>query len=301
MFDASGATKRLASCHDVRVAQETALSTIDGYTIVDVPEAERLVGPIRTAKKVLQRTTLDLVRHATYACAVHGLNAAGAAAALNHDRASEDQSPIAAFAEELATWAEACSFVGSVGLSIGAEEAGPVLSVSAEMAEASSIASASACAGGGASVIVVSGSEEAALVSALGDVTVEVQDDPKAALQAGVDVVMVRGKTGVLDHEVLADTNAKLVIGLQPLTVTARGLAVASRAGAIVVPDFISAAGPTLAALGNDPTQVREMTTDAVGALTGHGVDLFVAACERAEAHLRTITETLPFGRPLAP
>lgn len=282
------------------MAEENPLSTVDGYTIVDIPEASRLVGPVRAAKKVLQRTTADLVRHATYACAVHELDAAGAAAALNHDRAGEDQTPIAAFAEELNGWAEAHTFVGSVGLGIEPAEAGRVLSVSPEVAKAATIASATACAGGGATVSIVSESEEAELISALGDVTVDLECDLDRALKAGADVVMVRGKMGVLDHSALGDTNAKLIIGLQPLTVTARGLAVASRAGAIVVPDFISAAGPTLAALGHDPERIREMTTSVVSALTGHGVDLFVAASERAEAHLSTLTDNLPFGRPLA-
>ncbi len=279
---------------------ESKFESVDGYTIVDVAEASSLVGPIRTAKKVLQRTTIDLVRHATFTCAVHGLDAAGAAAALNHDRASDDQSPIAAFADELATWANAHSFSGSVGLGIGADEAGPALSVSADAAGAATIASAVACAGGGASVVIASESEEVDLVSALGNVSIEVQSDLSAALTAGADVVMVRGKTAVLDHAVLDGTNAKLIIGLQPLTITPRGLAVASRAGAIVVPDFISAAGPTLAALGNDTDQIREMTLAVAGTLTGHGVDLFVKACEHAETHLRTLTDTLPFGRPLA-
>ena len=282
------------------MTEETKLSTVDGYTIVDVAGAARLVGPVRAAKKVLQRTTIDLVRHATYVCAVHGLDAVGAAAALNHDRAAEDQSPVARFAEELATWAEANSFAGSIGLGVGADDVGSVLSVSPEAADAAMIASAVACAGGGQSVVIVSDSEEADLVSALGDVSIEVQADLGAALTVGADVVMVRGKTAVLDHAVLDGTDAKLIIGLQPLTITPRGLAVASRAGAIVVPDFISAAGPTLAALGKDAHEITDMTTAVVGTLTGHGVDLFVAACEHAENHLRTLTDTLPFGRPLA-
>lgn len=105
----------------------------------------------------------------------------------------------------------------------------------------------------------------------------------------------------MLNHETLAETNVKTIVGLQPLTTTARGLAVASRAGAVIVPDFISAAGPTLGALEHSIDEIGSMTTSILDALTGHGTNLFVAASEHAEAQLRTLTDTLPFGRPLAP
>lgn len=279
---------------------ETKLTSVDGYTIVDVPEAARLVGPIRSARKVLQRTTIDLVRHATYSCAIHGLDASGAAAAVNYDRASEGESPFAAFADELATWAGEAAFVGSMGLGLGADESGPTLSSTAATAVEMTAATAAACVPeGAASVVIVSDGEEPALQAALNDATIE--PDLATALASHADAVLVRGKTGMLNHEVLADTNAKTIIGLQPLTTTARGLAVAGRAGAIIVPDFITAAGPNLAALGHSANEMAALTRSVLAELTGHGVDLFVAACEQAEAHLSTMTDSLPFGRPLAP
>lgn len=279
---------------------ETKLTSVDGYTIVDVEGATRLVGPVRSAKKVLQRTTTDLVRHATYVCAVHGLDAVGAAVALNHDRGADDQSPIATFADELTTWADAHNFVGAMGLGLGADEIGGVLSSAAENVAEMTAASAGACVpGGAASVVIVSDSDEPALQAAISDATIEA--DLATALTSGADALLVRGKTGVLDHAVLEDTNVKTIIGLQPLTTTARGLAVASRAGAVIVPDFISAAGPTLAALGWSAEEIAQNTKTLLASLTGHGVDLFVAASKHAETHLATLTETLPFGRPLAP
>ncbi len=281
---------------------ESKLETVDGYTIIDIDGAARLVGPIRSAKKVLQRTTIDLVRHATYACAVHGLDAAGAAAALNHDRSGEDHSPIATFADELAAWAEVNTFVGAMSLGLSADEVGATLSPAATAAEDTVAASAAECVPDGAdNVVIASDIEESALALALGNLNVTVESDLGAALTSGADVVFVRGKTGVLNHQVLEDTNAKTIIGLQPLTTTARGLAVAGRAGAIVVPDFISAAGPVLAALGHSADEIVELTKTLLGNLTGHGVDLFVAASEHAETHMRTMTNSLPFGRPLAP
>ncbi len=284
------------------MTEENKLNSVDGYTVVDVPAATRLVGPVRCARKVLPRTTIDLVRHVTYTCAVHQLDASGAAAALNHDRASDDQSPIAAFANELATWAQTRNFTGSTGIGIGNDEAGSTLPVSTEAAAAATIAAAVASVPGGAeTIVIVSDAEEEALVSALGDASTSIEADLATALASGADAVLVRGTTGDLNHDVVAQANAKTIIGLQPLTTTARGLAVAGRAGAIIVPDFISAAGPVLAALGHRAEHIGEMTSSVMDALRGHGVDLYVAACERAETHLQTLTNELPFGRPLAP
>jgi|GEM_PF-5890141 len=279
---------------------EQKFETVDGYSIVDIDGAAKVVGPIRSAKKVLQRTTIDLVRHATYACAVHGLDATGGAVALNHDRAAEDQSPIATFADELTTWAEANSFIGAMSLGLGANETGPTLSEMAGNAVEMTAASAAACVPDGAeSVLIVSDGDEPALQAALADATIEA--DLAAALTSGADAIVVRGKTGALNHDVLKDTNVKMIIGLQPLTTTARGLAVAGRAGTIIVPDFVSAAGPVLAALGWSADDITANTTSLLGSLTGHGVDLFVAASEHAETHMRSLTDSLPFGRPLAP
>ena len=84
---------------------------------------------------------------------------------------------------------------------------------------------------------------------------------------------------------------------------TARGLAVANRAGVLTVPDFISAAGPVLAALGvtNDEIALKTKQVLINLADTGDLRQLFITACEQAETHLASITDALPFGRPLAP
>lgn len=283
------------------VVTEAKMETVDGYTIVDIEGVARLVGPVRSAKKVLQRTTIDLVRHATYACAVHGMNAVGAAAALNHDRGAEDQTPISTFAAELATWSDANNFVGSAGLGLGADEVGAALSPAAGSASEATASSAAACVPADASrIVIVSDGPEPALAFALGSADVTVEVDLSAALTSGADAVFVRGKTGTLHHEVLEGTNVGSIIGLQPLTTTARGLAVAKRHDAVVVPDFISAAGPTLAALGHSVDKIASMTSTVMATFSGSDT-LFVAACEHAENHLRILTDTLPFGRPLAP
>lgn len=283
---------------------EAKLESVDGYTIVDIAGAPRLVGPIRSAKKVLQRTTTDLVRHATYTCGVHELDASGAAAAVNYDRASETDAPFEQFATELGQWATSNNFVGSTNLGLSPDEAGSTLADSASrIAETTAASAVAAVPDGVASIVIASAQEEPELITALAGREFTQEPDLAAALQSGAHAVLVRGKTGVLDHAVLGGTDVKSIIGLQPLTMTARGLAVANRAGVLTVPDFISAAGPTLAALGLSDEEIALQTKRVLISLadTGDLRQLFVTACERAETHLATITDSRPFGRPLAP
>jgi len=295
--------------HDEAVVAERTFETADGYGIVDIEGAQATVGPVRSAKKVLQRTTIDLIRHATYGLAIHQIDGCGAAAALNHDRGNDDQSPIDAFASELSEWAVHEHFVAHTGLGLGAGEIGPTLHSSSIWAAELVAASAAACVPPTAeTVVIASDGDEPALRERLSGVaTVSVEPDLSAALTSGADALLVRGKTGELHHDTLAETDVGLIIGLQPLTTTARGLAVAGRRGSVVVPDFISAAGPYLAAL-NANTE-RELVIDEVTVATlsvmkrleGTDTAMFVRACELAEDHLRTWTSELPFGRPLAP
>ena len=283
---------------------EAKFESVDGYTVVDLAGAARLVGPIRSAKKVLQRTTIDLVRHNTYACAVHGLNASGAAAALNYDRSSEADAPFEHFARELGTWAEENTFIGSTNMGLSPAEAGPTLSASAaRIAETVALSAASSLPKQATNIVIASPEEEPQITAALDGREFSQVADLAEALSSGAHAVLVRGKTGVLDHAVLEDTNVKSIIGLQPLTLTARGLAVATRAGVLTIPSFISAAGPTLAALGATDDQISTLTKKVLINLasTGDVRHLFVSACEHAEAHMRTLTDSLPFGRPLAP
>lgn len=290
------------------MVSEKAFETVDGYTMVDIGGAPAVVGPVRSAKKVLQRTTVDLIRHATYALAVHGINGSGGAAALNHDRAADDQSPIETFSTELTEWAISSHFVGTAGLGLGAGEIGVTLHSSASWSNELIATSAAACVPHDASTVnIVSDGEEPALQAALSAIDVSIGSDLAAALTSEADVVLVRGKAGALDHEVLAEVNVGRIVALQPLTTTARGLAVAGRQGTMIIPDFISAAGPYLAVLNTNAelgpiTQdITAGTSEVLTRLEGTGTDMFVRACELAEEHLRTWTSDLPFGRPLAP
>ena len=71
--------------------------------------------------------------------------------------------------------------------------------------------------------------------------------DPMAVFGVETDVVVAGSKTGVIDHQVAAGVAARAVVPSGPIPVTAKALAVLRRAGVVVVPDFVSTAGPLFA------------------------------------------------------
>jgi hypothetical protein len=93
---------------------------------------------------------------------------------------------------------------------------------------------------------------------------------------------------------------ASYVVPMSPVPVTARALAILGRAGVVVVPDFLSTAGPLLTALDPDAGDPMLRVHDAVAAVAGEGTGCWMAAVARAEEHLATWQDALPFGRPLA-
>ncbi|MEQ1787362.1 MAG: hypothetical protein ABL966_09935 [Acidimicrobiales bacterium] len=131
-------------------------------------------------------------------------------------------------------------------------------------------------------------------------VSVSATPQPQAPLDTPCDVLLVAGKAGVLEHDLAATVQARVVVPLTPVPVTARALAVLTRAGVVVVPDFLSTAAPALAAVDADGGDAMTRVHDAVAALAGEGTNLWMAAVTKAEDHLRTWQEALPFGRPLA-
>lgn len=115
------------------------------------------------------------------------------------------------------------------------------------------------------------------------------------------DVVFCGSKAGAMTHEGAALLEAKAVVPIAPVPVTAKAFAVMDRAGVTYVPCFVSIAAPLLAGVGTvDPLECPERIVGVIDECSGHPRGLFLAACERAETFLRTWRETLPFGRPLA-
>jgi glutamate dehydrogenase/leucine dehydrogenase len=114
------------------------------------------------------------------------------------------------------------------------------------------------------------------------------------------DVLFVAGKAGCLDHDTAETVQARLIVPLTGVPVTARALAVLGRSNRVVVPDFLSTAASLLAThdpAGGDPDG---RIADAVERLVDSGAGMWLAAALRAEDYLARWTEEKPFGRPLA-
>lgn len=137
-----------------------------------------------------------------------------------------------------------------------------------------------------------------------------VGDDADAAWKvfgAAADVLFSGSKMGAINHDTAGNLAATTVVPHAALPFTARALAVMSRAGIAVVPDFIATAAPLCASWppgAADATSVISAATDAISSAyteaAAHPDGTFLGACARAEAFLATWRDELPFGRPLA-
>ncbi|MGE3621511.1 MAG: hypothetical protein AB7L84_13710 [Acidimicrobiia bacterium] len=272
------------------------LTSTDGFIIWDLGEVPA-VGIVRLAPKVLRDGAELLARSTTYAAASFGLQVGGGSAGLN---AKDDRdAAVAAFVEEVAPLVESGRWLVGPGAGLSdADLAGlprpdqRALAFDPAVQAAGALAAARALAPDG--TIAVTGPGPVAQAAAALD-GVEAGE-----LDAGADVLLLAGKSGVVDHEGAAGIKARVVVPLTPVPVTARALAVLGRADTVVVPDFLSTAAPLLAALAPDGGDPVERVGAAVAELAGEGTGLWLAAAQRAEVHLRTWQDKLPFGRPLA-
>ena len=282
------------------------LTTTDAFITFDLDGAPAL-GVVRLAPKVLRDGAELLARSTTYQAASFGLALGGGSAGINAKPDARDEA-LAAFAAEVADLVESGRWLPGPGVGITpADLAGlPRADVRAAAFDQSSAGESAVAAALGALGsldgkrlgIVGSGplTEAAAASASANGATAETE----AGIDADCDVLLLAGKAGVLEHGLAATVRAKLVVPLTPVPVTARALAVLGRAGVVVVPDFLSTAGPLLAALDADGGDPMLRVHDAVAALAGTGTGLWMAAVTRAEDHLRTWQGALPFGRPLA-
>jgi glutamate dehydrogenase/leucine dehydrogenase len=282
------------------------LTSTDGFIAFDLDEAPA-VGIVRQAPKVLRDGAELLARSTTYAAASFELPVGGASAGLNAKPDDRDEA-LAAFLEEVAPLVESGRWLPGPGLGIAPDDLASLprsddrtRAFDQTTAGESAVAAALGALGSldGAAVAIVGNGPvtEAAAASAAAN---GANPQPQASIDTECDALLVAGKAGTLEHDLAATVRARAVIPLTPVVVTARALAVLSRADVVVVPDFLSTAAPMLSALdpdGGDPT-VR--VHDAVAALAGDGTGLWMAAALRAEEHLRTWRDDLPFGRPLA-
>lgn len=282
------------------------LTSTDGFIVFDLDDAPA-IGVVRLAPKVLRDSAELLARSTTYAAASFGLRVGGASAGINAKPDDRDAA-LAAFLEEVTELVESGRLLPGPGLGITPDDLAPLPRADVRMlafdqttSGESGVAAALGALGsldGRRMAIVGNGPlTEAAAASAAAN---GAAPEPQASFDADCDVLLVAGKAGVLDHDLAATVKARVVVPLTPVPVTARALAVLSRAEVVVVPDFLSTAGPMLAALAPDGGDPMERVHAAVAELAGEGTNLWMAATLRAEELLRTWQDALPFGRPLA-
>ncbi len=282
------------------------LTSTDAFIVFDLGDAPT-VGVVRQAPKVLKDGAELLARSTTYAAASFGLQVGGGSAGINAKPDDRDAA-LAAFLEEVTPLVESGRWLPGPGVGVSAEDLvglprpdDRAQAFDAIAAGESAVAAALGALGslnGKQVAIVGSGplaDAAAASVAVNGGALFE-----QGAFDAPCDALLVAGKAGVLEHDLAGTVKARVVVPLSPVPVTARALAILGRAGVVVVPDFLSTAAPLLTAVdpgGGDPmTRVH----DAVAALAGEGTNLWMAAVAKAEDHLKTWQDALPFGRPLS-
>ncbi len=286
--------------------QVQKLSSTDGFIAFDLDDAPA-VGVVRLAPKVLRDGAELLARSTTYAAASFGLQVGGGSAGLNAKPEARDEA-VAAFVAEVAPLVESGRWLPGPGVGITPDDLAALPKVDERTAafdQAATAESAVAAAAGalgsleGAQLAIVGTGpvcEAAAAAAAARGATAL----PGASVDAECDLLLVAGKAGTVEHDLASTVRAKAVVPLSPVPVTARALAVLGRAGVVVVPDFLSLAGPLLAAFDAGAGEPAARVEATVAELAGEGTNLWMAACLKAEDHLRTWRSELPFGRPLA-
>jgi glutamate dehydrogenase (NAD(P)+) len=135
--------------------------------------------------------------------------------------------------------------------------------------------------------------------------------DAAAVTAAGVDIVAIGSKMSAVDHNAATAISAGVVVPTGWVPVTTRALAVLTRQGVSVVPDFIALAGAATAsglgpALPGDDdaaataaATVSDMMAEVLAGVGEQWNNPVLAACARAEAFLTGRGHDLPTTRPL--
>jgi glutamate dehydrogenase/leucine dehydrogenase len=278
------------------------LESAPGFIVFDLEGASTSVGVTRLAPKVLTDSAELLARSTTYAFATFGIDNSGASAGINSTPEQRDQA-IAAFIEEVQPMVAEGRFLTSPGLGLTEADLAPLRAIDPRpeidepgLVAAGAMACATAVLGslaGRTASILGASVATSALTNALAEVGASVSADGLG------EVVFAGGKAGSIDHDTAGGLRAKVVVPVVQVPVTAKALAVLSRAGTVVMPDFVSLAAPLLAWCQPDGDPVAKVRTVAE-AIAGEGTGAWMVAAGIAEAHLLTWQDALPFGRPLA-
>lgn len=281
------------------------LTSTDAFIVFDLGDAPA-VGVVRQAPKVLKDGVQLLARSTTYAMASFGLPIGGGSAGINA-KPEAREAALASFLDEVAPLVESGRWLPGPGVGVRVEDLAGLVraderstafdqTTAGESAVAAALGALGSLDGCRVAIVGDGPLTEAAAASASANGATPA---PQASFDTECDALLVAGKAGVLEHDLAATVRAKVVVALTPVPVTARALAVLGRAGVVVVPDFLSTAAPLLAALDADGGDSMTRVHDSVASLAAEGTGLWMAATTRAEAHLLTWQDALPFGRPL--
>ncbi len=130
---------------------------------------------------------------------------------------------------------------------------------------------------------------------------------PEHVLGTSADVLFCGSRLGLVDHEVAASLATKVLAPTGVAPVTAKGLAVASRAGVVVLADFLTMSGALHSFVAGDgdtadhlAQKVEGQSAEAASNALSHADGAYLGACAASEAFLAEWVDELPFGRPLA-
>lgn len=297
------------------------LSSTDAFVLVDLDGVEHADGIVRLAKKVLVDGARTIARSRTYSWALLERRISGASAGIN--AAPEDRDgAVAAFVDEVTGQVANGSLALDPGKGLDSSDLKGLAALHtrsplADAARADLLATGITAAAdvaldgvsGTTAVLEGAGTATSTITKALTEAGAEVVGTGDGAEVAAIeaDLLVCGSKLGLVDHEVASVLRQRAIVPCGPAPVTAKGLAVSSRRGIVVMADFVTLLGPLLAfrheadaapdSLRVDADRtVRQIASDVVG----HPDGPYLGAAYRAEEFLRTWRDPLPFGRPLA-
>jgi len=339
----------------------TNLESVGGFVLVDLPDAERSVGPVRLGAKLIVSNAPNYARELTYGFALLEQQHGGMTIGLKADP-EQRAVAVAAAAEELSADLEAGRLVADPGLRMTRDELGALrahdprpalrlvdnggVTVETELTALGAAVVADRAVGLEGKKVAIEGLSELSTTIAIevekrgGSVTRfstskgvangsfsadelanvlkergvdaptkfgEVDKPWTIWNGADVDVIFCGSKSGVLTHAGAPGIGSAAVIATGVAPIETKALAILKAAGTFVSPAFLADLGRLL--VGFDTTidsieTARSRTEENVGAvldeLSDHAGGVYLAACLKAESYMRTWTETLPFGRPMA-
>ncbi|MCX7619942.1 MAG: hypothetical protein N2037_03740 [Acidimicrobiales bacterium] len=298
------------------------LASTDGFIVFDLDGVDQAVGVVRLAPKILTDGASWLARSLTYRFASFGLRIGGASVGINAN-AEGRRAALDAFIGEVEPLVRSGQLLLEPGKGVALDDLRPLVDADPRGPDYFENHERFLAAGVGASAEVAAGGSLQGIAVAIEGVDLvapELRDElvqagaeivaespastPEVALGADAEIVIVGSKAGVVDHHSALGIKASAVVPWGPIPVTAKALALLRRRGVVVLPDFVTTAGPSIAPSGQPPeiatAAVRALVTAVLTECRDHSAGQLLGACERAEQFLRTWRAELPFGRPLA-